>query len=789
MTRVSRDSVVCLVSLHSFRAAPLGFSQAVSPSVRPSLSPMSAAVVEMAAAAVAGDEQAEWMMGGGGDADGDDRAADRLAERARSVKQQQQHQYQQQQQQQRQRAAAGGEMDGAAALADSATDASDAQLHSDAASVGRTDWTALISAALAEAAHEGDTDSALPALSALSSALSDLDESNNPASNAASGSPSGASNVHSSAAPTSDSSALLGAVWPFLPSFYSALRLSPSSSRHVAVVRAVVDVVALLCHTFPAALLLARLELGEADSTGAAHSSAPPPARHPCVWSALLSAVEARLSDVVSPASASAGLSCSALCQLLRCCASLLPSTLSVLSVYGDVVGCVLPALLRVTDRVRAVLVDPASPALLVQYAAGAARCVLLTHTPIDVVDGMSPLLPASLSLSSSSSSSSSSASRSSAVVPSSSSLSSFPVLSSESSLYFPTVSPFDLRLVPDSHPDLDARQLRDIALGLLTQLIDSVQQCTAVSPSVSVHVELLLFVVRQRSVAYAALCLPALLRFAAQLLSLPPSPLASGALQSVRLGLFALFRLSSCAAYWPGMLSVLSQPASSILAMEAQRINKQRSHATLSLSTAQHTAEQRNQQPSLQLQQQQQQQQIAGSLHGQPVASSPVDGALPALREVVSVRCTVTPATAVGRPVPATAARVRSYLEVAPHSAAVVVGPAAAAAASAHSGAGRHQAAQLEVSGCSARSRGPQAHSGVTGSLAARRRQQSIIAHRSSARHSASLRLCAVLAVASVLCAHSVHRCRAGGRTAHTDCASGRPAAEPHCGGRAGRH
>ena len=446
-----------------------------------------------------------------------------------------------------------------------ATDAS-------SAADSEVDWPALFEAALAEGRDDSDSDRALPALSALSAAMSRMSSSTAPtAANVSTGSPT--PSTSSGASQTGSPRSRLLSVWPFLPTLYSRLTVKPDSPRHVAVVCEVLLCVLSVSVSFPSSVLLARSDPYSVDS-GPVLPSEPLLSRHVCLWSVLSDAVEARLSDLTA---ASSSLSCSVLCQLLRCCAELLPSTLSVLSVYGDVVGCVLPAVLRVTDRTRQLLLDPTAPPLLTQYAAGLVRCVLLTHTPIQVVDGLDPLLPASLSAQSSSSSSSSS-SRSTVSSPSSSSLSSFPVLSSECALYFSTVSAFDLRLLTDSHPDLNAQHLHDIASSLMHQLTDSVRQCVTVTPSVCVHLELLLFVVRQRSIAYGSLCLPALLRVASQLSSLPASALASSALQTIRLGLFSLFRLSSCAPYWSAMLAVLSQPATSIVAMEVQRINKQRS-------------------------------------------------------------------------------------------------------------------------------------------------------------------------------------------------------------------
>ena len=600
---------------------------------------MSAAAAQMAAGA--GDE-AEWMMGG------DD---ERLIRSAHSH--------------------SGKSLFGSAPSPSGESAAVDWSAQSDAAdsASARTaacDWPALVAAAVAEAAH--DEQHSLPALSALAAALSALSASTSASTSAAANSSPAAI---SSTVPAASS--VLLSLWPLLPSLYSTLIRPPSSGRRSAVVlRHVVECVLQLSLAFPSSVLLARSEL---DSAGAAVESE----SHPCLWSALAAAIDAQcgLSQLSSAllAVSSAGAS-----ELFRCCASLLPSTLSVLSVYGDVVGSVLPALYRATDQARTVLFDARSSSLLCQYAAGVVRCVVLTHTPIDVVDGLDPLLPASLSVLSSTSSS-----------PSSSSLSAFPAVSSESALFFPTVSLFDLRLVPDSHPDVDRAHLHSIAVSLVSELAEAVQRCGLLSPSACLHIELLLFVVRQRSVAYVSLCVPIFLRLAGQLSSLPSSCYVSSALHTVRLGLFSLFRLSSCSAYWSAILNVLAQPASSILAMETQRINKQRNQQ-----------QQQQQQQAPQQQQQRQQQHSIGAPFGQSTVMpqlSSSDVPLPALREVVDVGSAGLQSllsSVFSLPLPLICDLILRSL----HAAArlVVRTAAAATAAGADTGAGRHQAPALEV-------------------------------------------------------------------------------------------
>ena len=568
---------------------------------------MLAAAVEMAA--VAGDE-AEWMMGSG-----DEGTAERSVRHP-----QPDHRF--------------FEAPAASGVSGSGDTAAERSGQPRVAGGGSadtdSDWPALLSAVVADlTADSDDTTNTLPGLSSLSSALRRLLASSSRAGSSASSPFDSSSSVADSDDPQP---AVLAAVWSFLPSLYSSLDVTPSSSassssasRRLLVVRGLVDCVLSLAVAFPAPVLLARSDLVETDMSRALSSEA----RHfrlACLWSGLSAAVDAWAEVSVSQSD----WSCGALCELLRCCAALLPSTLSVLSVYGDVVGCVLPALYRVTERASKMLFDPASPPLLTQHAAGVVRCVLLTHTPVETVDGLDPLLPTtSLSSSASSSSSSSPSSRLPAAAPSSSSLSAFPVLSSECALYFPTVSSFDLRLLTDSHPDLDTRHMRSVAGGLMSQLTVAVQPGVPLSSSVVVQLELLLFTVRQRSVAYASLCLPVLLLVAAHLSSLPVSSQVSSALQIARLGLFSLFRLSSCSSHWLAILAVLSQPASSILAMETLRIHKQRS-----ASHSQHT-DGRNQQQQLQ-QRQELQEQPRSDVGSQHLTS---DDPLSTMREVLDLQ------------------------------------------------------------------------------------------------------------------------------------------------------
>ena len=484
-----------------------------------------------------------------------------------------------------------------------------------------TNWQSLLARAAAdcqppEDEHNGsearvDEEAVLPGASALSAALSRLSASTEQPDDDFDAAQSDAPSHHSTPTPTR--AAVLSQMWPVLRLLYSAVVLSPISTRRASVSCGALDCALQAAAAFPAPLLLARADLASEQTAALPTASDLSPSLPPCLWTTLSAALDARLSELSSAPSLR---SSAVLCALLRCCAATLPSTLSLLAVYGDVAGCVLPAVHRVTQRIHPLLLDASMPPVVTQHAAGLARCVLLTHSPVAVVDGMDPLLPASLSAASPSSS------------PSSSSLSGFPALASESALYFPSLSAFDLRRLQESHPDLDGQLMRDSAHSLVAALTEAVEQWRVVSASVCVHLQLLLFVVRQRSVCYAPLCVPALLRVAARLSALPASSPVASALQTVRLGLFSLFRLSSCSAHWAGMLAVLQQPANSILAMEAQRLHKQRSH---SASHAQ----------LVEARQQQQQTQSAQPAYGQaaePSSFASVDGASSAMRAVLDV-------------------------------------------------------------------------------------------------------------------------------------------------------
>ena len=468
------------------------------------------------------------------------------------------------------------------------------------------EWARLIGAAATELHQPSAV--ASPALSLLSSLLSSLpDEA-----------------VSSTSLQEDDPVASL---WSHLPALYDAVVTCPRSAPPTLFALLLSALLGLACSR-PALVLLARTQAeapsssssSSASSASSAASSTPllladdatareeeekrlQSARRYCLWSTLTAAIQLRWSSASSPL----------LRPLYGLCASLYPSTLSLLYRYGDQTGTVGPALDAVRLHLRSNFLTPHSGMQLMpagteegsstllplfRSALPLLRVILLTHSPLDPVessDSAAPSPHALVSLKSSSSASSASLFPSPSA---STTLVSFPVVVSERPLYLPSLSPFSISAVSPSHPDLDSAELQAEVAAWMAHLTHSITLATQAftsthAASASVYLSLvqdtLLFITRQRSHAYHGLVVPALLSFAEALTSHirhpppPPSPSfltssqSSSMLHLLRLGLFSLFRLQSCASHFTALSTLLSQPNNSILAMETGKINKQR--------------------------------------------------------------------------------------------------------------------------------------------------------------------------------------------------------------------
>ena len=526
---------------------------------------------------------------------------------------------------------------------------------------GGVDWSSVIAAVAAELRQPAALPS--PGLSLLRSLLSALPDE-----------------AVSSASVLDDDPA--SSLWPHLPALYQSVASCPSSAPPTPF-SILLSALLRLASSRPALVLLARTQADTASSSSSSSSSSTAATANPllladdatarneeekrlqsarrhCLWSTLTATIGA-LSSSPSPSLL--------LRPLYGLCASLYPSTLSLLDRYGDATGTVGPALDALRLNLRSTFLTPDVPLQLLQGGAGMGasstllplfrsalpvlRVVLLTQSPLDPADSSDPAAPSPHSLPALRSSSTSSSASFFPSPSSSTTLVSYPVVISERSLYLPSLSPFSVSAVSPSHPDLEPAELQAEATGWMAQLTHSIilatQRCTSspaqAAASGSVYLSLvqdtLLFITRQRSHAYHDLVVPALLSFAEALTSqvrYPPSASSPSLLSSsqsssllhlLRLGLFGLFRLQSCAAHFVRLAGLLSQPANSILAMETNKIHKQRLQAQPTLYSLT---------PQLQPLQQPAQPSTAASHAIAPGASSTSPLVMAALSEVVQL-------------------------------------------------------------------------------------------------------------------------------------------------------
>ena len=420
------------------------------------------------------------------------------------------------------------------------------------------------------------------------------------------------------------SEALSASLWPHLPSLYGLLSTCPEEAPS-AVWTELLSSLFHLASSQSSLLLLNRSRSAASPSSQSEVESAAVVvvgdeaerekqlhiARRYCLWSSLSACVER-----LWPSSLSSSSPPLPLCRLYGVAASLYPSTLSLLDRYGDQTGTVTSALEAMRHHLFTEFIDGGQGRRAVsssshflhifRSALPLLRVVVLTHSPLDEDSDDPSAVPSGLS-------SSSAASR----LSSSATLVSYPVVVSERGLYLPSISQFSVAAVSPSHPDLDSSELQAEAVTWMEALTRDIREATeamdegkmgreeeeekegkeAVAGLISsssqraIHLPLvqesLLFLTRQRSQRYHTLTLPVLLHFAEALtrvvrLSRSPSTSASSSssaslLHLLRLGLLSLFRLQSCAVYFPALLSLLSQPSNSILCMEASKIHRQR--------------------------------------------------------------------------------------------------------------------------------------------------------------------------------------------------------------------
>ena len=412
-------------------------------------------------------------------------------------------------------------------------------------------------------------------------------------------------------------------LWPSfslqLPSLLSLLRLWPASAPS-SQWRLLLDALTAAAVARPSVVLLARHSGSSQPSVNALQQvvvgseeeeKRKREARAGCLWSSLSDCLSRLTSALLQPSAPSP--SPLPLCLLYRCCASLYPSTLSLLDRYGDQSGTVGDALDSIRRQLEAQILRPMAagaasslpglaslPAfpLLLRHCAALISVLLLSQSPINQHDGDDASLHPHRSLSA----------LPRAAASSSSSLASLPAVASEAGLYLPGIRPFSLAAVSASHPDLDAAALQQEAAGwvqamaqlvskLSAELAAVVSSSSSLSPASAAFlpvscqtVQCLLLVARQRSETHHAVLLPALASLAEQLQRpassssppLLPASLHQTLLHSLRLGLFACFRLPACLPHTPSLLSVLSQPHNSIIAMETARLQKQRTQQQL---------------------------------------------------------------------------------------------------------------------------------------------------------------------------------------------------------------